>query len=66
MTHILTGENKMTVKNKQPRFDILRNKSKNVFYIWDCETDWVVQDEDGNTIYFTTPAEASKYIEKYK
>lgn len=49
-------------KNNTPRFDILRNKSKNVFYIWDYETDWVVQDDDGNTIYFTTPEEACNYI----
>ena len=56
----------MMTKNKHPRFDILRNKSKNVFYIWDCETNWVVQDEDGNTIYFATPTEASKYMKKYK
>ncbi len=54
----------MTMKNKQSRFDILRNKSKNVFYIWDYETDWVVQDDDGNTIYFTTPEEACNYIEE--
>ena len=40
----------MTMKNEKSRFDILRNKSKNVFYIWDYETDWVVQDDDGNTI----------------
>lgn len=50
------------MENNNPRFEILRNKEKNVFYIWDYETDWVVQDEEGNTIYFTTPAEAYNYI----
>lgn len=52
------------MKNNATRFEILRNKEKNVFYIWDCETDWVVQDEDGNTIYFTTHEEACNYIEE--
>lgn len=50
--------------NNSPRFEILRNREKNVFYVWDYETDWVVQDEDGNTIYFTTPEEACNYIEE--
>jgi hypothetical protein len=52
----------MMMTNNTPRFEILRNREKNVFYVWDYETDWVVQDEDGNTIYFTTPAEAYNYI----
>lgn len=52
------------MKNEQSRFEILRNTSKNVFYIWDYEIDWVVQDDDGNAIYFTTPEEACNYIEE--
>lgn len=43
-------------------YDILRNKEKDVYYVWDNINDEVLADDDGDTIYFHTYDGASDYL----